>query len=90
MDIGILIKVLLVVIMMFLSGNFGRNKTTRESFAVSGYIVFLLLVLGGVIELANRFALINISFNITLLDVLCLWAVIYIVEFFIYRKKETS
>jgi hypothetical protein len=87
MDIGILIKVLFVVIMMFLSGNFVRSKKTRETFAGSSYIVFCLLVLGGVIELANRFAPINISFNITLLDILGLWAVIYIVGFFVYRKR---
>lgn len=87
----LIIKVLVIVVMMFLTGNIFSNKKTRELFAGASYILMCLFVAGMVVELFHRFGALNVSYTFTAIDILFVLSVIYIVFYVVekIRKKNT-
>ncbi|MGL6198824.1 MAG: hypothetical protein ACRC3H_07805 [Lachnospiraceae bacterium] len=87
----LIIKVLVIVVMMFLTGNIFSNKESRGLFALAGYLLMGVGVVVAVIELANRFGVLNVSYTFNAIDILSVFSVIYIVLYVAekIRKKNT-
>jgi len=86
----LIIKVLVIAVMMFLTGNISSNNKTRELFAGASYIFVLFLIFAMVVELADRFNLVNFSYSFTAIDILSGLSVIYIVLYVVEKVRKKN
>lgn len=86
----LIIKVLVIVVMMFLTGNIFSNNKTRELFAGASYIYILFLIFAMVVELADRFDLVNVSYSFTAIDILTGLSIIYIVLYVVEKIRKKN
>jgi len=86
----LIIKVLVIAVMMFLTRNIFSNNKTRELFAGASYIFILFLIFAMVVELADRFNIVNFSYSFTAIDILSGLSVFYIVLYVVEKVRKKN